>query len=42
MRDGDLYTAVKLKDMASGELESFDTNGAVIETYEKSSGPIAQ
>lgn len=42
MRDGDLYTAVKLKDRASGELESFDTNGAVIETYEKSSGPIAQ
>jgi hypothetical protein len=35
IRDGDLYTAVKLKDSSSEGLASFDDAGAIIETYQK-------
>lgn len=35
IRDGDLYTAVKLKDSSSEGLVSFDDAGAIIETYQK-------
>lgn len=35
IRNGDLYTAVKLKDSSSEGLASFDDAGAIIETYQK-------